>query len=244
MECQMKRSLIRLGIILFLGFTMFTVLAMVPVHDQEPDQSKQLRDDVVRFHVMAKSDNKLDQELKLKVRDAVIEYLRPGLEEAEDQQEAATIIQGELDQIQQVAVDTLRVNGSADHVQVFYGEYEFPTRVYGPLTFPKGKYQSLRVVLGAGEGRNWWCCLFPPLCFVDIADSAKGLREEHEQREEVSLKDESSEEREMDQQKERMLLIHSDTELDGSPRLTSKIGEWLQESHDRPLLSRIWQWRS
>lgn len=234
---------------------------------------------MVRFHVVAKSDQSADQELKLKVRDAVLDYLRPNLEGVQDQQEAAVIIQDKLPQIEEVAVQTLRINGCSDQVQVYYGDYDFPVRVYGPLTFPEGRYQSLRIVLGEGEGKNWWCCLFPPLCFVDITNSAQQLQEDKKPDSDVcqltddgdggdetnsdssQLADEDEKDlcRHMDQEKpgdeqdkqdkqgqqvEKILLIDSGSEPEEQVRLTTKIGEWLENSRDRSLLSWLWQWRS
>lgn len=279
MGLTVKKLMIRFGIILFLGFAIFATLALAPVKDGDPGEDRQICRDVVRFHVVAKSDQSADQELKLKVRDAVLDYLRPNLEGVQDQQEAAVIIQDKLPQIEEVAVQTLRINGCSDQVQVYYGDYDFPVRVYGPLTFPEGRYQSLRIVLGEGEGKNWWCCLFPPLCFVDITNSAQQLQEDKKPDSDVcqladdgdegdetnsdssQLADEDDKDlcRHMDQEKpgdeqdkqdkqgqqvEKILLIDSGSEPEEQVRLTTKIGEWLENSRDRSLLSWLWQWRS
>lgn len=238
----MRKILSRCGIILFLGFVIFAMLALVPVQEPDLGDEGQLQKDVIRFHVVAKSNQHIDQELKLVVRDAVLEYLRPSLEGAQDQKEAAAILQKELPQIKDVAVRTLRSQGCNDQVQVCYGTFHFPVRVYGPLTFPEGKYQSLRIVLGEGEGRNWWCCLFPPLCYVDLATSAQQLQEENKQDSDLSqFPDKEGTGKE---QMEKILLIDSVSETDEKPHLTTKIGEWLEESQDRSLLSWFWSRRS
>ncbi len=173
---MMKKHLKRLGVILILSLSIFTTLALLPVSEQDSGEARQLQENVVRFHVIAKSDQSVDQELKLDVRDAVLDYLRPSLEGVKDQQAAASVIQGKLPEIEQVAVQTLRDRGCSDPVDAYFGVFDFPVRVYGPLTFPEGKYQSLRIVLGEGEGENWWCCLFPPLCYVDLTSSAQVLK--------------------------------------------------------------------
>jgi stage II sporulation protein R len=159
---MVKKHLIRLGVILILSLSIFATLALLPVSEGDSGEAEQLQEGVVRFHVIAKSDETVDQELKLDVRDAVLDYLRPSLEGVQDQQGAAALIQDKIPEIEQVAVKTLRAQGCSDPVDAYFGVFDFPVRVYGPLTFPEGKYQSLRVVLGEGKGKNWWCCLFPP----------------------------------------------------------------------------------
>lgn len=249
MGLTVKKLLIRFGIIFFLGVAIFAMLALVPVREPDPGDDRQIHEGVVRFHVIAKSDQPVDQELKLKVRDTVLDYLRPNLEGVQDQEAAAVVIQEKLPQIEEVAVQTLRSHGCSDLVQVYYGTFDFPVRVYGPLTFPEGKYQSLRIVLGEGEGKNWWCCLFPPLCFVDLTSSAQQLQEEKKPDNDLcQLTDEEDPESDLcqlaDEQDEPTLLIDSGSESDEELRLTTKIGEWLEDSGDRSLLSWIWKRRS
>ena len=113
---MMKKHLIRLGVILILSLSIFTMLALLPVSEQDSGEARQLQENVVRFHVIAKSDQSVDQELKLDVRDAVLDYLRPSLEGVKDQQAAASVIQGKLPEIEQVAVQTLRDRGCSDQI--------------------------------------------------------------------------------------------------------------------------------
>ena len=123
--------------------------------------------DLIRFHVIANSDSPYDQQLKLKVRDAVIGYLAADLAEEHDPQRAQEIIKEKIPEIQAVSRTVLA--GAADYdAQVQLGEYPFPTRNYGEFVLPAGNYEALRIVLGDGAGKNWWCVLFPPLCFVDV----------------------------------------------------------------------------
>lgn len=244
-----KKLLVRFCIILFLGLAIFAMLALAPVKDPDPG-GERIQKDVVRFHVVAKSDQPADQELKLLVRDAVLDCLRPSLEGVQDQRAAAIVIQEKLPQIEEVAAKTLQSKGCRDLVRVDYGIFDFPVRVYGPLTFPEGRYQSLRIVLGEGEGRNWWCCLFPPLCFVDLTGSAQQLEEENKPisdsglgKAPASLSDDKNRRVERGDQLEKLLLLDDASEVSEKPRLTTKIGEWLDGSRDRSLLSRIWSWR-
>lgn len=121
---------------------------------------------LVRLHVIAASDDAEEQALKLQVRDAVLDYLRPRLSGAADAAEARAILTAELPGVAEAAA---RVSeGRA--VSVCLGPEEYPCRSYGSFRLPAGRYESLRVVLGEGRGRNWWCVVFPPLC-LDAVES-------------------------------------------------------------------------
>ena len=115
---------------------------------------------LVRLHVIAVSDAAEEQEIKLEVRDAVLDYLTPVLENAEDQQQARQIITENLEGIAEAAGSAAR----GRQVSVTLSRESYPTRQYEGFTLPAGRYESLRVILGEGEGKNWWCVVFPPLC--------------------------------------------------------------------------------
>lgn len=130
-----------------------------------------LTENFFRFHVLANSDSEEDQALKLKVRDAVLDYLKPQLEASESKEETKAYILKHLPEITDVAGRTLRRAGSSQKVQVVVGSSEFPTKSYGSVTLPAGRYESLRIELGQAQGRNWWCVMFPTLCFVEETDA-------------------------------------------------------------------------
>ena len=115
---------------------------------------------LVRLHVIAVSDAQEEQELKLRVRDAVLEYLSPRLIGASDSGQARVIRQQELDGIRQAAERA----AEGRNVTVALGRERYPTRSYEGFTLPAGKYESLRITLGEGKGHNWWCIVFPPVC--------------------------------------------------------------------------------
>lgn len=115
---------------------------------------------LVRLHVVAVSDSEEEQALKLRVRDAVLEYLSPVLEEAEDSEEAKRLIEDSMDGIARAAQSA----AEGRKVTVSLGKERYPTRTYEGFSLPAGEYESLRVVLGEGKGHNWWCIVFPPLC--------------------------------------------------------------------------------
>lgn len=125
------------------------------------------RGDYVRLHILANSDSIYDQQLKLKVRDAVIAYLTPYVKDVVDAQTAKNIIASQQDQIVRVAKNTLAENGADYPVAIQIGSFDFPVRSYGSLVLPAGEYQAVRILLGEAAGQNWWCVLFPPLCFID-----------------------------------------------------------------------------
>lgn len=119
-----------------------------------------LSEKLVRFHVIAVSDDEYEQQLKLRVRDAVLEYISPKLEEAESSTQAREILAAELDNIREAAQAVSEGRG----VTVTLTRENYPTKSYEGFTLPAGEYESLRVILGEGQGHNWWCIVFPPVC--------------------------------------------------------------------------------
>lgn len=115
---------------------------------------------LVRLHVVAVSDDGLEQAIKLRVRDAVLEYLEPELADVKNAGEAKAVIAADMDGIAKAAASA----AAGRKVTVSLGKENYPTREYEGMTLPAGRYDSLQVVLGAGEGHNWWCVVFPPLC--------------------------------------------------------------------------------
>ena len=120
---------------------------------------------VLRFHVIAKSDSKDDQRRKLLVRDAVGEWMNLKLANAKDKSDCEKIIEENKEQIQAIAQQVLEEDGEPDTVQVRLADVEFPDKVYGDYEFPAGTYRALQIIIGQGEGHNWWCVLYPNLCF-------------------------------------------------------------------------------
>lgn len=139
---------------------------------------KQLRDSVLRLHVIANSDSQADQEVKLKVRDAVLEEVNGHLDSAMTKQQAREVLDGKLKELEEVANMVLRQEGMTDIATVTLGREEYPTREYDTFTLPAGVYDSLIVSIGEAKGQNWWCVVFPSLCLPavgsDAADVAAG----------------------------------------------------------------------
>lgn len=122
---------------------------------------------IIRLHVIANSDSEEDQELKLKVKEAIVEELRESMQDARNVEEARRLIAGKLSEIETVAAEKMREEGYSYTAEAVLGESYFPVKQYGDLVFPAGNYEALRVRLGKSEGRNWWCVMYPTLCFVD-----------------------------------------------------------------------------
>lgn len=129
--------------------------------------SSRITDSVVRFHVLANSDSEADQELKLKVRDAVIEYLRPGMEDCTSREDAEKYLRGHIGGINETARKVINEEGYEYDVKTELSEESYPVRYYANAVFPEGVYHSLRVIIGEGEGHNWWCVMYPPMCLSD-----------------------------------------------------------------------------
>ncbi len=137
----------------------FLIFGLMPVHGEEA-----VYDNVLRLHVLANSDSEEDQTLKLKVRDEVLAYCSPYLEDCKTRAEAEKTVNKLLPAIEAIAEKKVFDEGYDYGVSVTLGQEEYPTRQYDSLCFPSGEYLSLRVCIGEAEGQNWWCVLFPPLC--------------------------------------------------------------------------------
>ena len=139
-------------------------------------EQRQLSDRLIRLHVVANSDSGEDQALKLTVRDNVQAYLKPLLDGVTDRSQAVLIIEQNLDAILTAARKAVTAHGDDHELRASVGFDRFPTREYETFTLPAGRYKALRVEIGAGGGRNWWCVVFPPLCadFAVPASDASG----------------------------------------------------------------------
>ena len=131
--------------------------------------SSDLSSNVFRLHVIANSDSTIDQELKYKVRDALIDYMNSISIDLDSKEEVIEIAKSNLNNYKLVAEKVIAENGFDYPVCVEIGNFSFPTKTYGDISFPSGYYDALRVKIGNSSGKNWWCVMFPPLCFVDVS---------------------------------------------------------------------------
>lgn len=121
---------------------------------------------VFRLHVVANSDSKADQSLKLEVRNRIISEASALFSAAKTAGEAEKLAQANLSFLKEICEDEISKQGSCQSVRIETGEYYFPQKSYGGITLPCGRYRALKVIIGEGKGKNWWCVMFPPLCFA------------------------------------------------------------------------------
>ncbi|WP_461615440.1 stage II sporulation protein R [Clostridium sp. Marseille-QA1073] len=140
---------------------------------------------LIRFHVIANSDNESDQALKLQIRDRVLQYISPKLNNSKSIEESRQILDIENENILNIAKEVINESGYSYDVESTLSKGYFPVKTYGNITLPQGKYEAYRIIIGSGEGQNWWCVMFPPLCFVDVTKGSIAYEETEKQMKEV-----------------------------------------------------------
>ena len=160
-----KLKIGRIFVILIL-LSLFILISAISYVDAV---SNNIADSVFRLHVIANSDSKEDQELKLKVRDELLSYMNIISKDSTNKQEAMQIANEHKEEFIQIAEKVIKENGYNYTVNVQVGKADFPTKHYGDITLPAGTYDALKVQIGEAKGQNWWCVMFPPLCFVDVS---------------------------------------------------------------------------
>lgn len=154
--------------------------------------SSDIASSVFRLHVIANSDTQEDQNLKYKVRDKLLEYMNTLSKDAHSKEEVIAIANEHADTFNTIARQTILDNGFNYNVTVKIGNFYFPTKTYGDISLPAGDYDALRIEIGEAKGKNWWCVMFPPLCFVDVStgivpDESKDIIKSNLSSEEYSL---------------------------------------------------------
>lgn len=178
----------RLFIILFLLFFYILISAFFYVDAVSSDIS----DSVFRLHVITNSDSKEDQELKYKVRDKVLEYMNLISKNCTSKEDVINLAKTHQEEFKNIAQNVIKENGYNYNVNIYIGKYDFPTKTYGDISFPAGNYDCLRIEIGESQGQNWWCVMFPPLCFVDVTsgivpEDSKSLMQNNLTDEEYSI---------------------------------------------------------
>lgn len=126
--------------------------------------------EAIRLRILANSDSAEDQEIKRKVRDAVNAQITLWVQDLTSLEKAKTVINSKLPEVQAIAEKVVAEQGSSQSVNVEFGKVQFPTKLYGEFLYPAGEYQAILITLGEGTGANWWCVLYPPLCFLDFSN--------------------------------------------------------------------------
>ena len=150
----------------------FSFLLQSSFHSETEAQIQEgIASEIIRFHVIANSDSTEDQNLKLKVKEALTDALRPALKDAKNITEARTLLAGSLNNLELLSNEIIKENGYSYTAVASIEKGYFPLKVYGDLSLPPGEYEAVRIELGSSKGQNWWCIMFPPLCFVDATYS-------------------------------------------------------------------------
>lgn len=157
------KKVIKAGIL----FAAFVLLVNGYQQYKQQKMTEEIAGKIIRFHIMANSDVTADQELKLKVRDAIGTYMQPRLSEVSDIRESRKVIKENLAQIEAQAGQVINAQGYTYSVTAKLTVTDFPKKTYGSYTFPAGTYEALEVVIGEGKGHNWWCVMYPNLCFFN-----------------------------------------------------------------------------
>jgi len=158
------KKLILTGVAIIIAISIALNNSIVATKATQSDVASKL----IRFHVIANSDDEIDQALKLKVRDSVLKYVSPKLVDSKSIEESRKIINNEDKNIKKIAQTIINKNGFKYTVSTALSQEYFPVKTYGNITLPQGMYEAYRIIIGLGKGQNWWCVMFPPLCFVDI----------------------------------------------------------------------------
>lgn len=192
---------------------LFTGVLMVFYRRGVAEQRRQqdIAEEILRLHVVANSDSEEDQALKMEVKESIVTYLRGIMGDAKSVEEARLEIQKRLPEIEDLAREKMKMEGYDYEADAVLGKCYFPVKEYGDMTFPAGEYEALKVNLGKSAGKNWWCVMYPTLCFVDST---------------YQIVPETSKEK----LKENLTEEEYDSLLDGGDNIqySSRIIEWIQ----------------
>lgn len=184
----MKKNL-KMVIILII---LFSIYIFICAYSYVMATSEELSDSVFRLHIIANSDSGEDQNLKYVVRDNLLEYMNEICISCTSKEDVIEIVQEHLTDFQMIAEETIKEEGFSYSVNIEIGNFEFPTKTYGDISFPAGYYDALKVEIGEAEGQNWWCVMFPPLCFIDtttgvVSDDSKEILQDNLSDEEYQI---------------------------------------------------------
>lgn len=161
----MKNILLRFLLVL----SLLIIFISISAYSYVSAVSNNISNSVFRLHVIANSDTQEDQNLKYTVRDNLLNYMNSFLSTTSTKEDAINIANEHLDDFYKIAKNTILEYGYDYSVNISISKHDFPTKIYGDVTLPAGVYDALRVEIGNASGQNWWCVMFPPLCFVDIS---------------------------------------------------------------------------
>ncbi|PLR89254.1 stage II sporulation protein R [Bacillus halotolerans] len=155
-------------------------LAKEETAQQSENEPVVIPDEAIRLRILANSDRDEDQALKRHIRDAVNKEITTWVKDITSIEEARRLIRSKLPEIKEIAKETMEKEGASQSISVDFDKTSFPTKLYGSMVYPAGEYEAILITLGNGEGANWWCVLFPPLCFLDFSNG-EAVKEQEDQ---------------------------------------------------------------
>jgi stage II sporulation protein R len=162
----------KLGVVLLVVVVAIVITAVILTSAWADSVNMNIASNLIRLHITANSDIDIDQQLKLSVRDEVLSYMNGLFDDSPGAGAYEMLVRGRLDEIRDVAKRVVAVYGCNYDVAVSLGDFPFPTKAYGDVTLPAGIYRAVKIDIGSAAGANWWCVMFPPLCFVDATHGA------------------------------------------------------------------------
>lgn len=190
----MQNSKVKSGILLSLLLALYIFISATSYVQAV---SSNISSNVFRLHVIANSNSEEDQDLKYKVRDKLLNYMNSLCINVNSKEEAILIVQNHKEEFKNIALEVVHDEGFDYSVNINIGNFEFPTKTYGDISLPAGMYDALRVEIGSASGKNWWCVMFPSLCFIDISsgivdEDSKALLENNLSEEAYSIVSDNS----------------------------------------------------
>lgn len=165
---MMKKSAALLYILLLCAATMLSLYT--PKTEVAAQEAKVIPNEAIRLRILAESDLEKDQEIKRLVRDEINKEITKWVQDLTSIEAAREVIKSKLPEIQKIAEKVVAEQGSTQTVKTEFDKVQFPTKLYGQFLYPAGEYEAILITLGEGEGANWWCVLYPPLCFLDFSN--------------------------------------------------------------------------
>ncbi|MGD7007125.1 stage II sporulation protein R [Metabacillus sp. 84] len=169
-------------------------------------------EEAIRLRILANSDGPQDQALKLKIRDEVNKEITKWVKDLSSIEDARELIRSKMETVESIAKKVMEKEGVSQSIQVEYGSsVHFPTKLYGEFIYPAGDYEAILITLGNGEGANWWCVLFPPLCFLDFSTGEAV----------------EAQEKEAEQEEKKLAEVTSESRENAEPEVKFFLAEWL-----------------
>lgn len=165
-DVMMKKSSASMYLVVIILLTTF-LYAIPSIEAATVYSVDAIPEEAIRLRILANSNSEADQAVKVQVRDAVVNYVNTWSDGINSKEDAEKLISENIPKIERIAKDVLKENGINETVKVEYTPTEFPTKIYGDIIYPAGTYDAVKISIGAAEGDNWWCVLYPPLCFLN-----------------------------------------------------------------------------